>query len=56
MSHDDEFQPGDVIGIRLPGSDGDLQFIISDVRNDDGKATVSLIPDPDNADTALPWE
>jgi hypothetical protein len=56
MTGEHEFQPGDVIRIALPGSDEDLQFVISDVRDDGGAETVSLIPDPDNADLALPWE
>jgi hypothetical protein len=49
-----EFQAGDIFRIALPASDEELQFIISDVRDDGGTETVSLIPDPDNADAALP--
>jgi hypothetical protein len=56
MTGENEFQPGDIIRIALRDSDEDLQFIISDVRDDGGAETVSLIPDPENADTPLPWE
>ena len=56
MTGEHEFQPGDIIRIALPGSDEDLQFVISDVRDDGGAETVSLIPDPENADVPLPWE
>jgi hypothetical protein len=56
MTGEQEFQPGDVIRIALPGTDEDLQFVISDVREDGGAETASLIPDPDNADVPLPWE
>jgi hypothetical protein len=56
VSGEHEFQAGDVIRIALPGSDEHLQFVISDVRDDGGTETVSLIPDPDNADVPLPWE
>jgi hypothetical protein len=56
MTGEHKFQPGDVIRIALPGSGEDLQFVISDVRNDGGAETVSLIPDPENADVPLPWE
>jgi hypothetical protein len=33
-----------------------VQFMISDVPDDGGAETVSLIPDPENASVALPWE
>jgi hypothetical protein len=56
MSGEHEFHPGDLIRIALPGSDEDLQFVISDVRDNGGAETVSLIPDPENADVPLPWE
>ena len=56
MTGEHEFQPGDVIRIALPGAAEDLQFVISDVRDDGGAETVSLIPDPENADVPLPWE
>jgi hypothetical protein len=56
MTGEDEFQPGDVIRIALPGSDEDLQFVISDVRDNSGAETVSLIPDPENGDVPLPWQ
>jgi hypothetical protein len=56
MTGEHEFQPGEIIRIALPDSDEDLQFIISDVRDDGGAETVSLIPDPENADAPLPWE
>jgi hypothetical protein len=56
MTGEHEFQPGDIIRIAPPDSDEDLQFIISDVRDDGGAETVSLIPDPENADAPLPWE
>ncbi|WP_219419984.1 hypothetical protein [Pseudonocardia nigra] len=56
MTGEHEFQPGDVIRIALPGSDEDLQFVISDVRDGGGSETESLIPDPENADLPLPWE
>jgi hypothetical protein len=52
----DEFRSGDVIRIALPNSDEELQFVIGDVRDDGGVETASLIPDPENTDTALPWE
>jgi hypothetical protein len=56
MSGEHEFQPGDIIRIALPDSGDELQFIISDVRDDGGAETTSLIPDPENTDVALPWE
>ena len=56
MGGEHEFQPGDIIRIALPDSDEELQFIISDVREDGGAETVALIPDPENADVPLPWE
>jgi hypothetical protein len=56
MSGDHEFQPGDIIRIALPDADQELQFISSNVRDGGGAETVSLIPDPENADMALPWE
>jgi hypothetical protein len=56
MSDEREFQPGEILRIRLPDSDEELQFVISDVRDDGGVETMSLIPDPENSDTALPWE
>jgi hypothetical protein len=56
MTGEHEFQPGEIIRIALPGSDDDLQFVISNVRVDGGAETVSLIPDPENADVSLPWE
>ena len=56
MTGEHEFQPGEIIRIALPGTEEDLQFVISDVRDDGGVETVSLIPDPDNADLLLPWE
>lgn len=56
MTGKHDFQPGDVIRIALPGSDEDMQFLISDVRDDGGAETASLIPDPENADVAPPWE
>lgn len=55
MTGEDEFQPGEVIRIALPDADEDLQYV-SDVREDGGVETVSLIPDPENADVAPPWE
>jgi hypothetical protein len=56
MTGEHEFQPGELIRIILPGSEEDLQFVIGDVREDGGIETVSLIPDPENADVPLPWE
>lgn len=56
MAERPEFQPGDMIRIALPDADEDLQFIISDVREDGETETVDLIPDPENAAVALPWE
>jgi hypothetical protein len=46
MTGEREFQPGDILRIALPGSDEDLQFVISDVRDDGGAETVSLDPRP----------
>jgi hypothetical protein len=40
-------RPGDLIRIALPGSNEDLQFVISSVREDGAAETVSLIPDPE---------
>lgn len=51
----DEFQPGEVIRISFPDTNQDLRFLISDVREDGGVETVSLIPDPENAERPLPW-
>jgi hypothetical protein len=56
MTDEHEFRPGELIRIVLPGSEEDLQFVIGDVREDGGIETVSLIPDPENADVPLPWE
>lgn len=56
MPGEHEFQEGDVIRITPPGSDQELQFVVSGVRADGGVETVSLIPDPENPDTAPPWE
>jgi hypothetical protein len=56
MTSEHEFQPGELIRIVVPGSEEDLQFVIGDVREDGGIETVSLIPDPENADVPLPWE
>jgi hypothetical protein len=56
MTGKHELQPGDIIRIALPGADEDLHFVISDVRDDGGAETVSLIPDPENAGVPLPWE
>jgi hypothetical protein len=56
MTGEHEFQPGDIIRLAIPGSGEDVQFMISDVRDDGGAETVSLIPDPENARVALPWE
>jgi hypothetical protein len=56
MTGGHEFEPGDIIRIALPDADEELQFIIGDVRDDGGAETVALIPDPENADVALPWE
>jgi hypothetical protein len=56
MTSEHDFQPGDLIRIALPGSEEELQFVISDVRDDGGAETVSLIPDLENADVPLPWE
>ncbi len=56
MTDEHAFQPGEMIRIAFPGSAEDLQFVISDVRDDGGAETVSLIPDPENADLPLPWE
>jgi hypothetical protein len=56
MTGEHEFQPGELIRIVVPGSEEDLQFVIGDVREDGGIETVSLIPDPENADVPLPWE
>jgi hypothetical protein len=55
-SDEREFQPGEILSICLPDSDDELQLVISEVRDDGGVETVSLIPDPENTDTALPWE
>ncbi|MHA6617187.1 hypothetical protein [Pseudonocardia sp. DLS-67] len=52
----EEFRSGDIIRIALPDSDDELQFISGDVRDDGGAEAASLIPDPENADAALPWE
>jgi hypothetical protein len=56
MTGEQGFQPGDVIRIALPGAEEDLQFVISEVREDGGVETTSLIPDPDNADVPPPWD
>jgi hypothetical protein len=56
MTGEHEFQPGDVIRIALLDSDDELQFVISDVREDGGVEIVALIPDPENSDVALPWD
>jgi hypothetical protein len=56
MTGEHEFQPGDIIRIAVPGSDEGLHFVISDVRDDGGAETVSLIPDPENVDVPPPWE
>jgi hypothetical protein len=56
VSDEREFRPGEILRIRLPDSDEELQFVIGEVRDDGGAETASLIPDPENADTALPWE
>jgi len=56
MTGEDEFRPGEVIRISHPDVAEELQFLVSDVRADGGVETVSLIPDPDNADVTPPWE
>jgi hypothetical protein len=56
MTDEHAFQPGEMIRIAFPGSAEDLQFVISDVRDDGGVETVSMIPDPENADLLPPWE
>lgn len=55
-SSEHKFLPGDIMRIALPGSGEELQFVIGDVRDDGGVETAWLVPDPENADAALPWE
>jgi hypothetical protein len=40
----------------VPDLHAPVQFMISDVPDDDGAETVSLIPDPENAGVVPPWE
>jgi hypothetical protein len=44
MTGEDEFQPGEVIRIALPDAHEDLQFLVSDVREDGGVATIKSDP------------